>query len=283
MMSMAIARAMKVRLNKWGLLFFGACLYGFLCPASAFTLVTYNVAEFHDSDPLRIQRLLNQITDLNPDIAFLQEAGKETLQQVRHDQRLKEHFKVEYVPDAGSLPSSGLIFLNSRTNNPIKNTRFVPLPSEMDRGLLMAEVTLCGSNFTIVNVHLESPDLLFWRTRATRGKQIEQFNILLKDHNDFIIAGDFNLMDTEDMHPFPENWKDVWALLHSSDPGLTWDPKTNDLAWKAGGFILPGYRLDRVLYKSETLHPRSIGLMGKENREKLSDHYGIATHFDCEP
>lgn len=62
--------------------------------AHAFTLATWNVAEFADADALRLTRLIEAvITDL-PEVIFLQEAESVTLRQLRKLPRLSAEYAV---------------------------------------------------------------------------------------------------------------------------------------------------------------------------------------------
>lgn len=42
-------------------------------------------------------------------------------------------------------------------------------------------------------------------------------------------------------------------MLHPNEPGLTWDPDANGKAKKEGLYVLPGFRLNRILIKSDAV------------------------------
>jgi endonuclease/exonuclease/phosphatase family metal-dependent hydrolase len=55
---------------------------------------------------------------------------------------------------------------------------------------------------------------------------------------------------------------------------LTWDPKTNERAYREGGFILPGYRLDRIYFKSSNIEIVSSEILKGVSHNHVSDHFG---------
>jgi len=183
--------------------------------------------------------------------------------------------------DTGSLPSSGLVILARKYLKP-RFGSYRPLPSKLDRGTLELEVTICGVSHRIVDVHLESPDLLFWQSRDFRFKQVATLKETLNEREALIAAGDFNFVSDHDADDaLPQEWTDVWTELKSEDPGLTWDPKTNSMASLYRLIGLSGYRLDRVLIKSQILVPLSIRRLGVAQDAELSDHYGLMAELGC--
>ena len=75
------------------------------------------------------------------------------------------------------------------------------------------------------------------------------------------------------------DWQDVWLRLYPQDLGLTWEPKTNSMAWKDGGFVLSGGRFDRILFKSPVLIAQRVERIGLNVSPPLSDHYGLMGTF----
>lgn len=111
--------------------------------AHAFTLATWNVAEFADADALRLTRLIEAvITDL-PEVIFLQEAESVTLRQLRKLPRLSAEYAVLQGTDRGGLPPGGIVILVKKSLKPWR-TSYRQLPSEMDRGALSITIDLCG-------------------------------------------------------------------------------------------------------------------------------------------
>lgn len=260
----------------------GLVLVALAANSHAYTLVTYNVAEFSDSDPERIGQLVSSIFDLKPDLVFVQEAELQTLKALEALPDTRAHYVLFRDGVSGLLPSSGLVLLAKRSLKPRLGS-FLPLPSKLDRGALTLDVTLCGVPHRLVDVHLESPDLLFWQSRDVRFKQVEALQATLQDRGALIVAGDFNVFseyDADDV--LPDEWTDVWSELNTEDPGATWDPKTNSMASLYRLLALSGYRLDRVLFKSDVLVPLSISRLGVGMTPNLSDHYGLIAELVCQ-
>jgi len=248
----------------------GLVLVALAANSHAYTLVTYNVAEFSDSDPERLGQLVSSIFDLKPDLVFVQEAELQTLKALEALPDTRAHYVLFRDGVSGLLPSSGLVLLAKRSLKPRLGS-FLPLPSKLDRGAL-----------TLVDVHLESPDLLFWKSRDVRFKQVEALQTTLQDRSALIVAGDFNVFSEYDAdEALPDEWTDVWSELNTEDPGATWDPKTNSMASLYRLLALSGYRLDRVLFKSDVLVPLSISRLGVGMTPNFSDHYGLFAEFGC--
>ena len=259
----------------------GLVLVSVVANADSYTVITYNVAEFSDSDPERLGQLVSSIFDLKPDLVFIQEAELQALKALDALPDTRAHYVLFRDGISGSIPSGGLVILAKRSLKPRLGS-FRPLPSKLDRGALTLDVTLCGVPHRLVDVHLESPDLLFWQSRDVRFKQVESLQASLQDRGALIVAGDFNVFSEYDAdEALPDEWTDVWSELNTEDPGATWDPKTNSMASLYRLLGLSGYRLDRVLFKSDVLVPLSISRLGVGMTPNLSDHYGLIAELVC--
>jgi endonuclease/exonuclease/phosphatase family metal-dependent hydrolase len=251
-------------------------------PAVGVTLLTYNVAEFSDSDPERISRLIQQIAALEPDIIHLQEAQKQTLKQLGANPHVKRHYAQFHAGQPNSLPRGGRMILTKKALK-ARQSSYSEFPSEMDRGMLSVQVSLCDHSHVLANLHLESPDLLFWRSQRLRARQVEILGGWGKQHPANIIAGDFNtFLDATIDHHLKRHGSDVWDALRGNEPGLTWDPQANPMASWHGLLRFSGSRLDRVLFRSDVLLPTSITLIGVNATTSLSDHYGLLAEFACQ-
>ena len=265
--------SMVCYLNKFLLQFVTYGLLLFPLSAYSFCLITYNLAEISDKSHERVQRLLLSIAHESPDAVFLQEASYSTHKQVKSLPAFNDYQYLDQSQFKGS-PDGGLVILLKK---PFKasNLIYTPLPSDMNRGLLSITITLGGLPHKLVNLHLESSDLLFWRVNYFRKQQIQLLSQLADSYPAVIIAGDFNLwINSEFLSPVLQ---DVWQQLNPNDPGLTWEPKTNSFAWNEGGFILSGGRFDRILFKSPVLTANRIERIGINVYPPLSDHYGLVS------
>lgn len=259
----------------------GLGLIAFLPPLQAMTLVTWNVAELFDPDPLRIEKLLDVALSTSPDLVLLQEAGPKTYAAVKRINRSGRAYRLIHKELPGGLPSGGLVIL-VKSEFRVDKAAYQDLPSEMGRGVLSVGFDWCGKSLHILNVHLESPDLLFWRSLKFRHQQIDLINQITKEPSDSIVAGDFNLVfERNPDQLFPAHWQDAWIHTHPGEKGLTWDPDHNAMAYQSGGFLLPGYRLDRVLIDSDSVRAKEVKRLGMEFDPPLSDHYGLWAEFVC--
>jgi tyrosyl-DNA phosphodiesterase 2 len=248
----------------------------------AFSLITWNVAEFGDHNPERLKALIATIMERSPDIVFLQEVEKQSLTLLRNPLAGMFDYRILEGEASRGLPQGGLLALIKRNWLP-QGVHYEAFPSELDRGSLSFTLgSLCGIPHTFTNVHLESPELIYWRSRDYRNQQVERLKIQTEKNEGIVIAGDLNLVLGKDADQlFPKDWNDAWMQLHPNDPGLTWDPHHNSMAWHQGGFVLPGFRLDRLVYRSSILMPRQAQILGVGAEPPLSDHFGLRVAFSC--
>jgi endonuclease/exonuclease/phosphatase family metal-dependent hydrolase len=249
--------------------------------ANAFSVVTWNVGEISDPDSARIRNLIDFALADSPDVILFQESEQTTLGQILKSNAHRNGYKIRYERSKSDIPKGGLVTLIKGVMSSYKSS-YIDLPSEMERGVLVTEFAVCGTHMKIANAHLESPDILFWRSINYRHQQVAHILKLSSDNGHWILGGDFNPVFEQDFDRlFSRDWRDSWVNLHSLDSGLTWDPEHNPLAWQQGGFILPGFRLDRILYRSNKLAVTHAQLLGTEVNKPLSDHYGLRVEFAC--
>jgi endonuclease/exonuclease/phosphatase (EEP) superfamily protein YafD len=190
-------------------------------PALGLTLLTYNVAEFTDSDSERISRLIRFIAEHEPDIIHLQEVQKQTLKQLRTNPVIRNQYTQFHQGPPQSLPIGGLLTLTKKAHK-AHQWAYSSFPSEMDRGMLSVQVSFCDRPHYLINLHLESTDMFFWRGQNFRAKQVEILEDWGKKHPSLILAGDFNTFLDQDLdQSLNSRWSDAWKILHGNDPGLT--------------------------------------------------------------
>lgn len=244
-------------------------------------LVTWNVGEISDPNVARIERLLDAAFSDQPDVLLLQEVETLTLSALHKHRQVVNRYRIAYEPSRSGSPRGGMATL-SRSDLKVESPRYENLPSEMGRGVLILPIRICAQTVQVANVHLESPDLLFWRSLSYRHQQVDQIRRLSDQHSHWIMAGDFNpVFESDPAHIFPAVWLDAWVDTHPGDEGLTWDPDRNRMAYRNGGFLLPGYRLDRVLVRSDAVGVSSIERLGMDAVDPLSDHYGLDAALVC--
>lgn len=247
-----------------------------------FSLITWNMGEISDPNPKRIGRLLNVALSLQPDILLFQEVEGLSWDQIRHHPTVETNYRVVYQPSRTEIPRGGVVTL-LRSRLKVGVPRYQDLPSDMERGVLLLPVSVCHSWVVLANVHLESPDLLFWRSRSHRHQQLRVIQEMASDSESWIVGGDFNpVFESGPAQRLPDTWMDAWIQLNPDEPGFTWNPESNEMAWRQGGFILPAYRLDRVMYQTSGLVPNKAQILGVGEIEPLSDHYGLRVDFSCQ-
>ncbi|HNJ40686.1 MAG TPA: RNA repair domain-containing protein, partial [Acidobacteriota bacterium] len=151
--------------------------------------------------------------------------------------------------------------------------------------VLIATWTLNDQPLHIAVLHLpssmtsEAPA----RRRLYTGKLVEYLSQL---PGDCAVVGDFNTPGDELDQLFQhEDFDDLWPRLNPTDPGLTYDPVTNDLAAqlsRSGN----SSRYDRMWVRSKNWRPTQIARLGVEPVATpsgplfLSDHFGLDASFE---
>ena len=248
---------------------------------SGLTIETWNVGEISDPDSMRIRRLIDFAVMDKPDVLLLQEVEQVTMEQINKTKTLNNEYRRFRTGSVESFPRGGLLTFVRKELLP-QHAAYSNLPSAMGRGILLVEAEVCGIRLNIANVHLESPDILFWRSHKLRLQQVERIKVISQTPENWVVAGDFNPVFEPDFDQwFSEDWRDVWVIKYPKDPGLTWDPDHNSMAWNQGGFLLPGFRLDRILLKSKQLQIHEVRRLGINSEPALSDHYGLLSELQC--
>lgn len=252
-----------------------------LISLAEFSVLTWNVDEISDPNPQRINRLLDRALSEQPDVILFQEVEGSTWEAMTRSAPLGSRYRMAYESSRAARPRGGLVTLY-RADLKVDAPRYEKLPSEMGRGQLILPIQICSAMVQLANVHLESPDVLFWRSRSYRSKQVETIKQRSENGQPWIVAGDFNpVFESDADRWFTRDWHDAWSEVHPNDPGLTWDPDQNSLAWRQGGFFLPGFRLDRLVYKARHFGALRAKVLGLGIEPPLSDHFGLRVDFSC--
>lgn len=160
----------------------------------AFTLLTWNVAEYSDHNPERLQRLLSFIRERSPEVVLLQEVEKQTLVLLEKSSSRFTGYRILQRQDFSGLPEGGLVAL-VKNDWSLMDSRYERFPSDMDRGELIFTLNnVCGIPHTFITVHLESLDPLFWRGRAFRDQQVQKLKTQSERESGWVLAGDLNLV-----------------------------------------------------------------------------------------
>lgn len=154
--------------------------------------------------------------------------------------------------------------------------------------VLIATWTLNDQPWHIAVLHLPSSMTLDApaRRRLYTGKLIEYLSQL---PGECAVVGDFNTPGDELDKLFQsEGFDDIWPRLNPNDPGLTYDPVTNDLAAqlsRSGN----SSRYDRMWVRSKNWRPTQISKLGVQPVATpsgllfISDHFGLGAELNRNP
>ena len=83
------------------------------------------------------------------------------------------------------------------------------LDSQMFRSLLIAEVLINGNKFALCTTHLEAQT----ENKQLRAQQLKSIQEALKDYQNVILAGDFNISDHAELEGFETEYQEAWSSL----------------------------------------------------------------------
>jgi tyrosyl-DNA phosphodiesterase 2 len=251
--------------------------------ATELTLVTYNVwfNQYHLQK--RCEALLRVVKNCEADVICLQEIKADYLNQVLKQEWVQADY---YVSDyMGSTVQPYGVLLLSRL--PIACLRLHDLPSIMDRKLLVAELQVNNQTLQVATVHLESIKAF----APSRKQQLEQIFPTLETSKHAVLMGDFNFCSSwsEENVNINPNYQDMWAVLHSDEPGYTEDTNINLMRLEYTQKHKK-VRFDRILVRSSTpgWQPKSIELLGTtpispDSSIFPSDHFGLLGELEWSP
>ena len=242
-------------------------------------VVTLNTWFDHQDRPKRLAAQLATFEALAPDVIALQEVTADLVDVLLRAPWVRAGYA---VPDAiGTLLGAygyGVMLL---VRGPVVRFTYTPLPSDMGRGVLVADL---GEGLAVGTVHLES----LAEGSVRRVPQLRICQQALAAAQTAALVGDFNFC-----HTYPEEaaitapWTDVWPLRHGDDPGWTCDTVNNPMR------AYPGEppkqeRYDRVLFRDDT-HAWHVGDVARVGVDPiapgiwLSDHFGLVADFHPAP
>ena len=267
-----------------------------------FKVLTYNVwfdsFEFNS----RMQCIIDQTLELQPDVCCFQEVLPAFAAMLQDHTELNKL----YVMSPFTASSYGTMTLARREVSPRFDT--IEFPSHMGRSLLKTVCVVNGSSIAIGNVHLESLG-----NEKLRRKQLIICEDALKRYSSSILVGDFNFCSERNFHIVPNaplendvlqqvlpSYVDVWPSLHQSllhgeqAVGYTFDSEVNKMFTKNERM-----RYDRVMARcvqgggdaagegGGLVAPSEIALVGVqalqtaagEPRVWPSDHFGLLVSF----
>jgi tyrosyl-DNA phosphodiesterase 2 len=232
-------------------------------------LLTYNVWFGAHMFEERRAALIAELERRKPDVICLQEVTKELLDVLIDQPWITRGYTLSDV----ELFQTYDVAILSRL--PVKKLSALPLPTQMGRRLLVAELA-CG--LAIGTVHLESMK----QSTQPRAAQLRLIQPALAALGDAVLCGDMNFQPTDEVESaaLDPAFVDVWPALHPNDPGYTADSQINKMRFELKP-TLSRKRIDRVFLHSSRWRATSIELVGTEPIDLdgtfPSDHFGLAT------
>jgi endonuclease/exonuclease/phosphatase family metal-dependent hydrolase len=210
--------------------------------------------------------LLAELGRRRPDVIALQEVTEPLLDALLEEPWLRSAYVISDV----QMVQTYDVVLISRA--PVRRMTTLPLPSDMGRRLLVAELA-CG--LVVGCVHLESMRD-YARARATQLGLIQAF---LRDSPDTVLVGDMNFApeDALESDAIDADVLDVWPALHPADPGWSVDSVRNEMrAWAQGKPAQK--RIDRVFLRGAR-RATAIEQLGTapidDDGTFISDHFSL--------
>jgi tyrosyl-DNA phosphodiesterase 2 len=216
----------------------------------------------------RNRGLMQALETHKPDLMAFQEVTPPFVRALQATEWLKDGYWISAVEHN----QIGVVLVG---RVPFERVLFQPMPSQMGRRLLVAELV---GGVRIGAAHFESNR----SSGELRGQQFQKACELLSDAPASLLLGDFNSTpNCPEAASISPNFSDVWSTLKADEPGFTMDTSLNTMA---GGrsHSETRIRIDRVLC-SGTLVPTDIRLLGTEEIESglfPSDHFGLLSTFD---
>jgi exonuclease III len=278
-------------------------------------VITYNIWFNTQLMDERLTALGNLLSSKDPDVVLLQEVTHYSYSRLTRQSWCKDTYIM--TPPSPTMTYFTSIFVKKKENggsltlhnddktattNSMSCFEQLEFPNSnqgRDLKILTAAMHLPGGGTTttarsrikIATSHLESPTGWKEKNVLPRKEQMKRcFEHLSssssKDEVIYIWGGDMNWNETDSGPvPLPDGWIDGWKVKYPTDPGYTYDAKTNPML--SGGLRL---RLDRVFCRlngdwrmgnvemigTEVIPGVEFIGRGKGSKEALpSDHFGL--------
>ena len=229
------------------------------------SFVTYNIDGRENDYKARLDLILSQIKELNPDVVAMQEGTYLTYEKLFREMG-QMGYKKNFSDDMRKRQFGEILF----SKRPIIKIEYLPFRHSYEkRGLTRYLINIEDKNIWFLTTQFEF-NIAIRRRHLT---QMESF--FLKSPESIIFGGDTQIQHYQQMGA-PEEWLDAWYELGSPETEYTVD-------WKNNLIVQPPLRdrPDRVWYKAKDsiLECLEFKLIGKEGEDKASGHFGIYTNF----
>lgn len=241
------------------------------CDIERLVVSTYNIWFNDRHAEQRYRAIADLLSREAPHIMVFQEVTPSARTILLQQPWIREHYRSAAVV-GGRRGNYGMLLL-SRV--PVDRVGYTRLPTRLSRGYLTAQLTLNGAHLSVLGVHLESGKA----AAPLRARQLGLIFESVRDADDALIMGDFNLRDGE-AGIIAAEYQDVWPALRPGEPGYTEDTTINHMRFDMKDKHRH-VRFDRVLTRGDRWTPESIELLGRAPispalpRVFPSDHFGV--------
>ncbi len=201
----------------------------------------------------RLEAALAIIRSHDPDVIALQEVVPETLEHICDTPWIRDGYHLS-DSTGETIEGYGTVLLTRVL--PAQQT-ILDFPSVMGRKLVSADIPVGTSMLRVGTVHLESLE-----STPARLDQLDISFPFLREADAAILMGDFNFDPADPEEAFiPEDFTDLWALLHPESNGWTRDTDANVMA-ALFSERPKARRIDRILLRSGTTGSHGTGSHG---------------------
>lgn len=247
--------------------------------STPFSILTYNI--WHDSQdwPARLERMLTEISELEPDIIGLQEVIQRP-DLPNQAQTLADSLGYNYYFSSVDSQGAGTRFGNAiLTKHTIENSDWIALePLDDYRNAAYVRITVNGQIIDFYTTHLHNVAV----NSDIREQQINDLLAFIEETNSgghIFVTGDYNAdPDWEEMELMYEDYQDVYPLFHENHL----DPEHGTLNHHLGHIQR---RIDYTFFKRENqdmLEPTSAEVvLDTANADGVygSDHFGVFSTY----
>ena len=235
------------------------------------SVTTYNVWNDTRYAEQRYRAIAQLLSRRAPDVMVFQEITPAALGLFTSPQWIRDGYARAAVVGA-EAGNYGMLML-SRV--PMSHVTYTRLPTRQARGFLQAELTINGKQTVVCCVHLDSGK----SSARLRGWQLRRIFRALRNAEDAVVLGDFNMRDAENSR-ISGPYCDVWPALRPDEDGFTENTSINLMRYDMKDKHRH-VRFDRALVKGGQWAATDINLLGTEPispdlpRVFPSDHFGV--------
>ena len=229
------------------------------------SFLTYNIDGRENEHKSRLDLVIAQIKELQPDVVAIQEGNYLTYERLFREMGIMG-YKKNFSDEMRQRKFGEILFSKLH----IDKIEYLPFRySHEKRGVTRYLITIGDKNVWFLTTQFEV-------NIAVRRKQLTQMeSFFLRLPESVIFGGDTQIQHYERMGT-PEEWLDAWYEIGEPETEHTVD-------WKSNYIVQPPLRdrPDRVWYRSKgtDLECLEFTLIGKEGDDKASGHFGVYTKF----